>query len=184
MQNNDFRDVSGVRIRRQYFNYILLALLMIFLYSFIMRTFTPMMGGFDIREWAERVGSLVLNIGGLTLPFAVLSVLNFFCFGKTVCVLNEEGIHYRNGIIRWDDILYLKFECVTLSKLHPYYPSYITVVCKDNLKGIEITSAPFSMALAARKYKSGIRIKPVKEIFILVGIVIGFAAMCLFSYYF
>ncbi len=184
MKNNDFRDVHGVRIRRQYFNYIILDLLMIFLFFFIMRTFTPMLGGFDIREWAKSVGSLILKIGGIGLPFAVLSVLNLFFFGKTVCVINEDGIHYRNGLIRWDDILYLKFNCVTYSKFRNYYPSYITVVCKDNLKGIEITSAPFFMFFAAKKFKADIRIKTDKALLIYPGIVIGFAAMCLFRYYF
>lgn len=182
MEDNNFNDVRGIHIRRQYFNYTLLALLLIFLYFFIMRTFTPIPGGFDIREWAERVGRLVLKIGGPAVPFNILSVLNFFFFGKTVCAINEDGIYHRNGLIRWDDILYLKFECVTYSKFHNYYPSYITVVCKQ--QKIEITSAPASMFFAAKKYKSDIKIKIDKTIFILVGIVIGFAVMCLFSYYF
>lgn len=181
MKDNIFNDVRGIHIRRQYFNYILFALLLIFLYFFIMRTFSPIPGGFDIREWAERIGSLILRIGGLAVPFIILSVLNFFFFGKTVCVINEDGIHYKNGLIRWDDILYLKFECVTYSKFHNYYPSYITVVCKQ--QKIEITSAPVSMFFAAKKYKSDIRIKIDKAIYILVGVAVGFAVLCLFSYY-
>lgn len=181
MKGKNFRNVQGIHIRRQYFNYILFALLLIFLYFFIMRSFAPMLGGVDIREWAERVGSLVLKVGGLAVPFVILSVLNFFFFGKTVCVINEDGIHYRKGIIRWDDILYLKFDCFTNSKFHGYYPSYITVVCKQ--QEIEITSAPVSMFFVARKYKSDIKIKLDKTVFILVGISIGLAAMYLLKNY-
>lgn len=182
MKDNSFRDTDGVRIRRQYFNYIILDLMLVFLFFFIMRTFTPVLGRFDIDEWAKSVGSLALRIGGIALPFAVLSVFNLFFFGKTVCVINEDGIHYRNGLIRWDDILYLKFKFYTYSKFRTYYPSYITVVCKQ--QKIEITSAPFYMFFVAKKFKRNIRIKIDKTLLIYIGIVIGGAVMCLFSYYY
>lgn len=45
MKGKNFRNVQGIHIRRQYFNYILFALLLIFLYFFIMRSFAPMLGG-------------------------------------------------------------------------------------------------------------------------------------------
>lgn len=182
MKDNSFADIDGFRVRRQYFNYFLCIPVLIFLYYFIVRTFGFIAGGhFDFQQWLYTMYKLVLRLGVMSLPFAVLSLLNMFFFGRVVCVINEDGIHHRNGLIRWNDVLYLKYEAVDFGSLfrRQYYPTYITVGCPQ--QRIEITYAPFFMFFIVKKYKPSIRLKTDILIPIVIGAVIVGAVLNLLS---
>ncbi len=180
MKSNSLKDLDGIRIRRQFLNYFIFILMLIFLFFLIIRTLNPIFDGyFSFVPWLESIGMLVLKICGLSLPFIILSVLNTFFFGKIVCVINEYGIYYNNGFISWEDVLLLKYEMVELGRFH-YYPTYITVVCKD--RKIEITSAPLYMYFVAKKFKHNIRIRIDKTVFVYVAIPVICAVLCLFDF--
>lgn len=98
-------DINGTKIRWQYFTvpiYIIWGMCFLTVVSFLIcfslkegKAFYDMLG--DIADvWFTMVI--------VTLPVALLAVLNRLFFGKIICVLDESGMHCKEGFIRWEDI--------------------------------------------------------------------------------
>ena len=157
MKHTQRKDVGGVRIRRQYFNYPICIFLSVWLICVEVGTCLYLVEhSFHFDQWRENMLDLTFIVAKFIAPFLVLSVLNRFFFGKIVCVLNEEGIRYKNGIIKWYDIVSIKYHIMDLNKFH-YRPSYIDVVCKN--KTVQIKSAPLYMFSFVKKSNADIEIK-------------------------
>ena len=159
------KSLRGVKIRRQYFNVCIFFLLCFALGVFQSFTFIPLIEGyFSFSEWRENLASpLALMV--LSAPLIFFSILNRFLFGKIVCVLNEEGIHYKYGLIRWDRIVRIEYQIASYSK-NPRYHQHacIAVVCKNTT--IKIQSAPLYILSAAKKFRPNIKTKIDKTIWL------------------
>ena len=100
-----------------------------------------------------------LLIGMLSVP-AVLSVINRLCrFGRVVCVLNDDGIHYKKGLIAWNDIVGIEYKFLLFGKHDPdAVPYYITELCfcyatvHTRSGSVDIFHAPFYMLGRVKKY--------------------------------
>lgn len=154
--------MEGKKIRRQYFNVplIILCSLMLAIPYFIF-IISLCIGKFDSYEWPSAFWTSIAVCFFFSLPLFVLHTLNKHCFGRTICVLNEEGIHYSNkGKLRWETIE--KIEYVIDSK--PRYKSDTGKACRAIVytqggKHVVLANAPLYMVSCIKKYQKGLDVK-------------------------
>jgi len=111
MKKNHLREIVGDKIRWQYFTFpILISLFCMFFIPYVMFVLYLSAGEFNLSEWLS--GLLLSTELCLVLasPFVILSLLNRRYFGKIICVINEDGIHHKDGLIKWDDIVKIEYE--------------------------------------------------------------------------
>lgn len=87
-------------------------------------------------------------------PLLLLSLLNRFLFGKVVCVLDENGLHYEGGFIEWSAVTGIDYEARLPLRSGPAY-SYARIIGS----GIEIKllHAPHLLLKKARKHNPDIQ---------------------------
>ena len=69
----------------------------------------------------------------LSIPFLILSALNRRMFGKIVCVLNEDGIHYKDGFVRWNEIVKMEYEIDIPSRTNHQFCRAIVYTSKEEI---------------------------------------------------
>ncbi len=108
MTDNHLKSIDGIRIRRQYFNAPIYS---IWLASAFVTEISLCLAAVSSSYTDLLVSVLSATVFALVfpLPFVLLSYLNRKYFGKIVCVLDGEGIHYDEGLIRWENILSMTF---------------------------------------------------------------------------
>lgn len=170
MKNNPLKDISGTPIRHQYFNFPIYIVLFVLLVAFSIITFVPLFeGNFNFSKWMESAFSCVFMALVFIIPFLVLSVFNRFFFGKIVCVLNEEGINYQDGLIPWNDISCIKYNMTYFGKAY-FQRASIDVICGETL--IQIKSVPLYSLSVAKKFHTDIKIKMDKMLWVIIAILI------------
>lgn len=182
--------IPGEKIRRQYFNVPIYMILIHCTPFFVIFTLFELPA--DPTE-AAQVQSLTVAVLIILLliliPLAVLSALNRFCFGKTVCVLNEKGLYFFDQKVRcilWSDIKEVAYEPDLPSSKRPFrHPSYnaIHITTKPFKKTITttITEVPFYLLGRMKKYQPNAkyRVKKFCIVFALLMIVLPIIiAMC------
>lgn len=169
---NTLRKIPGKKIRRQYFNipiYLILSIDAALLSSWTAITIqNPVIND----RWEFPLFLLTVSMV-LLLPLVMLSVLNRFCFGKVICVLDGKGLHYESGFVEWKQITKAVYEpdlpgsvghrifCCNLLCL--------TVRCFQKEKQIELDHAPFLLLRKVKKHCPGIpcKLAPIGVVLIL-----------------
>ncbi len=162
MEENNLKYIQGKKIRRQYFNapLIILYSLMLAIPYFII-IISLCIGKFDSYEWPSTFWTSVWVCFFFSLPLLVLRTLNKHCFGRIICVLNEEGLHYSNkGKLRWETIE--KIEYVIDTK--PRYKSdtgkaFRAIIYTRGGKHIALSNMPLYIVSRIKKYRKGLDIK-------------------------
>ncbi len=167
---NSLADINGIKIRRQYFNLIIyIYLVLLVSLTILFATCEIASNRFTFSEYFKSVTIAFKIVLGVILPFVILSVFNRFTFGKIICVLNAEGIHYKDGCIKWDNITEMKYNITSFSRVH-YAPAFITIICKNDV--INIVSAPLLMFYYAKRFKSDIKFKKDNSVCFIIGIIV------------
>lgn len=180
MKENKLKSIEGQKIRRQYFNIFIFMELIISIF-----TVTPMLvintlwgdSGTKLNSWSEIFTHIISVAIALMLPFAIISFFNRFLFGKTVCVLNEKGIHYPRGekirVRKWEDVDYIEYGI----RMWPFFMTDNHKWCFARLIGKNfddiIDYAPFMIGRKAKKYKPKLKIKLEKSGLKLVALAIA-----------
>ena len=161
MKENNLKQVDGTRIRRQYFNYPLAFLCAItFGVPYAIFVFSLFMGKTDIFVLLTDLRIAFLTGFGFTLPVLFLRTLNKYCFGRIICVLSEDGIHYPGGKVNWERVEKLEYAI----DAKPRYKSdnakaYRAIVYTKGGKHIILNSAPMSILRRARKYAGDLSVE-------------------------
>ena len=142
------RRVPGKRIRMQFFNMftvgntvVVLAILLLALIKMLLGEETPP------EEWVDAL----ITSAVILAPWYLLTVLNWFFFGRIVCVLNEEGIFYMEDRqvqrIAWEDVTRLCYN-------PPTRGHWCNVEVWDGSALLAaIPHAPYGMMHRARRFK-------------------------------
>lgn len=161
----ELKQLSGDNIRIQYFNYIL----GIFL-SFVPTV--PIM--VLIMEWKESgkwlfdefISAFLETLpittaiwGVVLIPLILLSILNRFCFGKVICVLDDKGIHTENDLLLWTDIKSVSFKTAMHSRFR-YRPACTTFYIKNTSEyELDIINFPFYGLRKIKRYCPDVNVK-------------------------
>lgn len=153
----ELAQLSGEKIRIQYFNYA------IFVYISFFPTM-PIM--WSVLEWKESgklpfdevISAFLENLlatallwGIVLIPLVLLSLLNWFCFGKVICVLDDKGVYVESDLLLWKDIKSISFQPATIPSKYFYSPNCATFTIRK-AQEYKIDVIPFSF-FALRKIK-------------------------------
>lgn len=165
------REIKDCKIRWQFFNIPIYALIIgFFMLTVIFFSAALANGNFDLTKYLSNVFVPAKILFSFAVPLVVLSVLNRYCFGKTVCVLSEEGIRYRNAFIEWNKVNKVEYEIELPSKTRPHF-SYAKIVTeKDDIK---IVHAPLYILSEIKKMQPHIKVEITKSSKFFVAIIAG-----------
>ncbi len=161
------KELAGKRIRRQYFNIPCYA-------SFLLAFFVfGVIKGEELLRGTGNPAMLIphfFSMLGIWLavasPLILLAVLNRLFFGKLICVLNTDGLHFSGGCIAWKDITRMEYHIGSASRYGNSTPCRVTVYCGD--RHIDINSAPLLLFREAKKFCPKLQTKWDKSIFLYV----------------
>lgn len=112
-------NMTGEKVIRQYFNvplYMLLSLLLPV--PIIVPIYDIALSKDGITQYTPiDMFEMLIIIFIWLIPLFILSLLNRFLFGRIVCVLNQEGVHYEQGFIPWEKITNIEYEIEIPSRL-------------------------------------------------------------------
>lgn len=155
-QTTELKDVSGCKLRWQYFN----------VYIWTVFSFMPGIAIFMMAAESEKgtldfwgvLEMVLLSISiwfALMSPFILLSLLNRFCFGKIVGVITETGLVLENDVIPWSDIDAILYCPRVLGRTTAYKMSYTyaKVYTKGTAKAEYITEVLHFPLYGVKKIK-------------------------------
>ncbi|MBQ8310313.1 MAG: hypothetical protein IJX80_04780 [Clostridia bacterium] len=157
MKKNHLREIVGDKIRWQYFTGPLLILLfcMIFVpYCFFVFSFST--GEFNLSKWFSDLLVSIEVCLGFAIPFIILSLLNRRYFGKIICVINEYGIHYKNGMVKWEDITKIEYEIELPGGTVKKENLFCHAVIHTKKQKITLIHAPIFFISKVKKHKPSI----------------------------
>ena len=110
MAENKSPQMNGRKIRRQYFTVpVLMHYVLMPFVPYCILIFSIQLGKFNMQEWISSIWMSVWICFCFSIPWVILKILNKACFGKIICVLTEEGIHYKDGFIEWNRITKIEY---------------------------------------------------------------------------
>ena len=152
MAKNRLRDIEGVKIRWQYFTAPLLILGIVAIWApFIIFVLEFNAGNFDFSKWlSDGLWTSVWICFVFSVPFLILSPLNRRLFGKIVCVLTEDGIHHKDGFVRWNEIVKIEYEIDFPGGIIARY-QYCRAIIYTSKEEIVIRHAPLFLLFKVKK---------------------------------
>ena len=121
MESN-LKHIQGKKIRRQYFTIpVLIHYVLMLFVPYCILIFSIQLGKFNMHEWISSIWISVWVGFCFSLPWILLKFLNRLYFGEIVCVLTEDGIHYKNGFIEWNSISKIEY-VIDLPPRHKHDP--------------------------------------------------------------
>lgn len=163
------KSIPGEKIRRQYFNVVIYPV--VFFLLMIVTVCLAML--FQAGTQDERINVMatlfvVLAMASVVLlPLIVLSILNRFCFGRVVCVLNEKGLYFADGfidedwilkadgnvrMIKWEHIRKVAYEPDGINHDRCRNCAYITTKPSKKEVVAELNHVPFMLLRKMKKY--------------------------------
>ena len=164
VKTNNLKEIKGKRIRRQYFTIpvVMHYVLMLFI-PYCMLVIYVQFGTFDIRQWIADFWICLWICFCFSVPWIILKILNCLCFGKIICVLDEDGIHHRNGFIAWDCISKVEY-VIDLPPKYRYDPNQKCRAVIDTQDGsVILLQAPLYILRCIRKSHPQIKTSLSKE---------------------
>jgi len=170
MKKNHLREIAGDKIRWQYFTWPLLILLFCMLFvpycTFIFSLYSK---NFNLSNWFSDLFVSVEVCLILAVPFIILSVLNRRYFGKIICVINEDGIHYKDGLIKWDAIVKIEYEIELPGGVVKKENLFCHAVIYTRKEKINLIHAPMFLISKVKKYQPSLEAKVSKNSKWMIG---------------
>lgn len=147
---NGLNAIPGERIRRQYFNIPIYFVLMFCTPFIVILVAFEISKGIPLsKDSLSAVLALPVMLLLVLIPLGILSALNRFFFGKTICVLNEKGLYFSDGKVRcisWNDIKEVAYE--------PDLPSTKRSIRNLSCNAIHITTKPFKKKITTTIFEA------------------------------
>ena len=187
MKKNYLREINGDKIRWQYFYWLIFILMFcMFFVPYCTFIFSLYSGNFDLSNWLSDLLVSVEVCLILAIPFIILSVLNQRYFGKIICVINEDGIHYKDGMIKWGDITKIEYEIELPGGAIKKENRFCHAVIYTRKEKINLIHAPMFFISKVKKYQPSLDAKVSKNSkwmigFIMVSLVVTVPIIPLFA---
>ena len=166
-------NTGGCKIRYQYFNIPIYMFLSFFPAVLIMIFTSEMKHSYlSLEKSIEIITTFLVVFGGLLVPIIILSLLNRFLFGETVCIANEEGLIIKNRFIPWKYINNITYTPDISSRWHIRY-TYATISIKPNGKSeysIDILHFPLYGLKKIKKHAPDVKISLGKNSMFLLSL--------------
>ena len=156
--------MDGRKIRQQYFMIpVLMHYVLMLFVPYCILIFTIQLGKFNMQEWLSSIWISVWVCFCFSIPWVILKFLNKAYFGKVICVLTEDGIHYNDGFVEWNRISKIEY-VIDLPARNRYDPKRKcrAIVHTEN-ETISLFSAPHSILRSVKKLKPQIKTQMANE---------------------
>lgn len=153
------KDIDGIKMRRQWFFTPAVLSMGFILMITIVFSLTSLIENIEMsQEDKEFIPLLITNV---IFPFEfsllVLSILNIKFWGKTVAVINDDGVYTNQMFLKWDEILEIEFSPRILIDRHVDDYAYAKIV--STKKTYKIAHMPLYFLLKVKKYNPEIKMK-------------------------
>jgi hypothetical protein len=128
---------------------------------------------FNLSNWFSDLFVSVEVCLILAVPFIILSVLNRRYFGKIICVINEDGIHYKDGLIKWDDIVKIEYEIELPGGVVKKENLFCHSVIHTKKQKITLIHTPIFFISKVKKYRPSIDAGISKNSKLMIGFIIA-----------
>ena len=155
MKDNTLKHIDGKKIRRQYFNIPLIILYSLMLaIPYAIFTISLCIGKFDSSTWQSTLLTSIWVCFCFSLPLLILRTLNKHFFGRIICVLTEDGIHYPKGTIRWETLEKIEYAIDTKPRYKNDLPkAFRTIIYTKGGKHIVLADTPLYTVSHIKKYR-------------------------------
>lgn len=174
-QTQTLEELNGEKIRWQYFNTYIFAIL-----SFIPGVAAMIIAGelrkgnFDvwnvIVEMSDAIPILAVMYGIFTGPFIILSIFNRFTFGKILGVLREDTLLLENReipMIQIEEIVYHP-RIMSRRKISFSYATFVVTSNKNEPERLDVIHFPLYGLRKVKKYNKNIKLKCDKYVWFLI----------------
>ena len=153
-EGNSLKSINGKKLRRQYFNIPLIALFAtVFLVVYSIFANSLFDKGHITSDYLSDLAVGVWVGFCFALPFTVLKVLNVYCFGRIICVLAKDGIHYPKGMVRWETVERIEYALDSKQRFKTdSTKSFRAIIYTKGGKHIVLDKAPLCIISIAKKY--------------------------------
>ena len=153
------KDINGIKMRRQWFFTPMVMSIGFIIMLVIIFSLTSLIENIEMsQEDKEFIPLLFKNV---IFPFEfsllVLSILNVKLWGKTVAVINDDGVYTNQMFLRWDEILEIEFSPRILIEKHVDDFAYAKIVSTKKI--YKIAHMPLYFLLKVKKYNPEIKMK-------------------------
>ncbi len=166
LQNDELKDIKGQKIRWQHFNAFLYIMLSVSPMPTICISILSIKDStFGSDEFADIFMASIVVWFIVLASFIVLSLLNRFLFGKTVCVFNKDGLFLKNHVIEWSDINEIIYcpRIISRSKANYCFASVGVNEPNKSAYSVDIIHFPLYALSKAKKYNPTIKVRIDKE---------------------
>lgn len=158
------KDIDGIKMRRQWFFTPMIMSIGFIIMLVIAISLTTLLSD---MEWSQEDKEFIMLffsniIFPIEIALLILSILNIKFFGKTVAVINDDGVYTNQAFIRWDNITEVEFFPRELNYRSFDDIAYVKIVSRK--KSYEIAHMPLYFLFKANKYNPEIKLKINKRI--------------------
>ena len=173
MKRNHLREIDGEKIRWQYFSWpIVILIFCMFFVPYCILVFSLSAGDFNLSNWFSALFICVEVCFAFSIPFVILSILNRRFFGKIICVINENGIYYKDGLLKWDEILKIAYEIELPGGVVKKENLFCRSVIYTRKEKIKLTHTPMFFISKVKKYNPSLDAKVSKKSKWMIGFII------------
>lgn len=185
MAENDLKQISGKKIRRQYFTTPLLIFWFVILaIVYTVFVISLCMGKLNPAEWPSTLWTSLWVGFCFSLPLLILRVLNKHFFGSIICVLTEEGIHHSKGMVRWETIEKIEYALDAKKRYKSDNPKASRIVIyTTGGKHVILNKAPLSIVSQIKKYRQGLDVEVTGALSRLSGILVLALILAIMPFY-
>lgn len=146
----DLKQIKGTRVRAQYFNYMLYALIVTFI-PMIPMTFILECKKQGVSMWDSghllwsTVCEMLPAVASFIVPLLLLSLGSKFLFGETIAVLAQDGMYLENHFIPWKNIKAVVYTPTSPSRRHFRYAHVTVTVIPDKKRKYDIDVFHFTL---------------------------------------
>lgn len=170
MKKSLLKDITGKKIRRQYFNVPLIILYDIMLFvPYTIFVVDLMTGKFAPYDFLSDLWISIWVCFCFSLPILLLRTLNKHFFGRIICVFNEEGIYYADKKkLRWETIKKIEYAIGSNPRR--------TIIYTQGGWRIVLEHTPMYIVSRIKKYRKEIDVR-VSGVTSLLKVILIFAAI-------
>ncbi len=173
-KNKKLLNKSGKKIRWQYFN----------AYIYLVLTFTPvvpiMIILLEFKKGNFNIGNVIVDMfgaapvvlaiyGSLVGPFIVLSILNRFCFGKVLGVVDDSTLFLNDREVDINKIIQIAYHPTVMSRIS-FKSCYATVIVQSksgDTESFDVAHFPLYGVKEIKKQNPNIKVSLDKYIWFL-----------------
>lgn len=164
------KDINGIKMRRQWFFTPMVMSIGFIIMLAIVFLLTSLLGNLEWSQEDKEFVSILFTY--IIFPFEflllLLSVISIKLCGKTVAVINDDGVYTNQAFIRWDNITEIEFFPREINYRSFDAVAYAKIVSRK--KTYKIAHMPLYFLFKAKKYNPEIKLKINKRIIRLYAI--------------